>query len=327
MQCRGLRGQEPPLSLEALDAAISHAIGKPVRRDRLARDDRVYRWVIRRVAREGSTFRTTYAEAARGAGYDVAPLKTRAARRRAKERRVSTIRRALGSLQEAGLLEFRGCLKENGQWRCLEIRLDPSARGRAPHGRSGRRPQRRPGHRVSFLSQSGYSPAELPAGDKTQKRVPSRARAREGSNAPAKARRTRGSPRSQRRTLRLGEDWPLDSFELRDQALVELCDVFEASFGRPAHFSFRQHGERLRRVLARFDRFTGRAGASERSDGRPGPGLREAKTLVQELAREAKAGVPSAKRINSLAWFVPVLDQASKERRRWWKAHYGPRWA
>ena len=117
---RGPLGTARPLSLAALDAAISETIGRPVRADRLARDDRVFRWVVRRVIVEGSLrFRTTYAEAAAGAGYPVPRLTCRANRREARQLRVSTVYRALCSLQAAGLVRFRGLKRANGQWRCL----------------------------------------------------------------------------------------------------------------------------------------------------------------------------------------------------------------
>lgn len=306
-----------PLSIAALDAAITEAIGKPPRRDRLARDDRVFRWIIRRATREGDHFRTTYAEAAKGAGYEVGHLTCRAARRQAKQRRVSTIRRALESLQAAGLIDFRGVKKENGQWRCLEVRVRDAARGTPPCGRSRRSPRRRPGCRVSFSSQNGYSPAVEPPVLEAKKRVPARAHARAGTK-PGKpqARRTRGSTRYEPR----GDDWPLDGFELRHQEAVELCDAFEAAFGRPARFSFARHREQLERILARFDRFTGFAGGG-------GAGLEEATAIIRAVGEEARWNVKAAAKINSLAYFLPILDEASKDRRRWWKRHQAPRLA
>lgn len=305
----------PPLSLAALDAAITAAIGKPPRRDRLARDDRVYRWIIRRAEREGDHFRTTYAEAAKGAGYDVEALTCRAARKRAKQRRVSTIRRALESLHEAGLIDFRGVVKENGQWRCLEVRLREEGRGTPPCGRSRRGARRRPGGRVSFSSQSGYSPAVEPSVLTAERRVPARAHAQEGRNRQQQARRTRVTNRCEPR----GDDWPLEPFEVSHQELVELCDVFEASFGRPARFSFARHGAVLSRILARFDRFTGFGWQS-------GVGRREAAAIIAAVGEDARWNVKGAAKIGSLAYFLPILDEASKDRRRWWKRRHGPSW-
>jgi hypothetical protein len=319
VSARGCLGAARPLSLAALDAAISETIGKSVRADRLARDDRVYRWIIRRAEREGDWFRTTYAEAAKGAGYDVDPLTCRAARKRAKQRRVSTIRRALASLQAAGVIDFRGVLKTNGQWRCLEIRIREGGRGTAPCGRSRRSPRRRPGCRVSFSPQfaqkSGYSPAVEPSVLTAEKRVPSPACARGGPNRQQQAPRTRVTNRSELR----GDDWPLSAFELRQQQLVELCDVFEASFARPARFSFTGNGERLSRILARFDRFSGRGWQS-------GAGRREAAAIIAAVGEDARWNVKAAEKIGSLAYFLPILDEASKDRRRWWKRHVAPLW-
>ncbi len=146
---RGPLGRARPLSIAALDAAISETIGKPVRADRLARDDRVYRWIVRRAIAAGSRrFNTTYAEAAAGAGYEVPRLNCRANRRQARAQRVSTVYRALRSLQAAGIVRFHGVRRENGQWRCLSVGLTPAGFGPlAPFGRSAPRPaplRRRP---------------------------------------------------------------------------------------------------------------------------------------------------------------------------------------
>jgi hypothetical protein len=108
----------------------------------------------------------------------------------------------------------------------------------------------------------------------------------------------------------------LDGFEVRHQQLVEICDVFEAAFDRPARFSFARHAERLERILARFDRF---------SLGRD-VGLSEATAIVKAVGEEARWNLKAAAKINSLAYFLPILDEASKDRRRWWKRHQAPRW-
>ena len=344
-----------PLSLAALDAAISESIGHPVRRDRLERDDRVFRWIIRRAEREGDCFRTTYAEAALGSGYDVDRLVDRAARKAAKRRRVSTIRRALESLAGAALIEYSGVQKENGQWRCLEVRVRRYARGTPPCGRStrvrrrssvpdarrahhrGQAPTRARTsvHRIFFSGQSGYSPAVGPADQTTTKRGPMRARAwapdRDGAPGAHPAPRIRGS-RWRKSVERRGDDWPIELFERRHQELVELCDLFEAAFERPARFSFRRHGEQLTRILARFDRF---AGLGENS---PGTGFREAARIIEADGEEARGhsrglvvsgfdnrrGRPRYSEIATLAYFIPVLDEMSKDRRRHWKRHKNP---
>jgi hypothetical protein len=109
----------------------------------------------------------------------------------------------------------------------------------------------------------------------------------------------------------------LDGFELRHQEAVELCDAFEAAFDRPARFSFTRHGERLERILARFDRFSSFA-------TRRGAGLSEAKAIIAAVGEDARWNVREAAKVNSLAYFLPILDEASKDRRRWWKRHRGP---
>jgi hypothetical protein len=312
------RLERDPLSLGALDAVISASIGKPVRRDRLARDDRVYRWAVRRAKKEGGCFfRTTYAEAARGAGYDVPRLTGRANCKRAREQRVSTIYRALRSLELAGLLRFQGVKRENGQWRCLSVSLTDAAFGPCPPcGRSPRRPRRGPGGRISFSGKSGTSPSVPPSAVTADKRVPVRARGREGSAVPTQARRTRGDPE---RREAPGASWPLERFDVAHESAVVLCEEFEAAFGRPANFSFRRHGERLARILARFDRFSGLC-------GKDGAGLEEARAIVRAVGEESRCrtrGVEAG--IASLAYFLPILDEASKGRRRWWKNWARPR--
>jgi len=356
-----LAGADKPLSLQALDAAISESIGGPVRRDRLERDDRVFRWIVRRAEREGDCFRTTYAEAAKGAGYDVDPLVDRAARKAAKRRRVSTIRRAFDSLAGAALIEVSGIQKENGQWRCLEIRVRRYARGTPPCGVSQRvrrvstarrvapagtrrsmpnaRPARARGqvpsraresvHRIFFSGRSGYSPAVGPTDQTATQRGPTRARARapvrERAPGARSASRIRGS--NLRRLLeRRGDDWPVELFELRHPQLVELVDAFEAAFDRPARFSFEDYAEKTDRSLRRFDRFAGRGALNE------GTGVREITRVIEALgaeqlgSRDGRIANPNGTRteIVSLAYFVPILDEMSKDRRRHWKRHQDP---
>src|SRR5262249_27340805 len=159
-----------------------------------------------------------------------------------------------------------------------------------------------------------------PSGETAQKRVPARARAGEGSDAAEQARRTRVRRELRRQGERRGDDWPIDVYELEDQAIVELCDVFEAAFGRPARFSFARTGPTLRRLLERFDRY---GGPGLRT---PDAGAAWLRTLIRETGAEARAGVGSARKINSLAWFLPVLDEASKDKRRWWKRWRSPWW-
>jgi hypothetical protein len=332
---RGPLGTARPLSLAALDAAISETIGRPVRADRLARDDRVYRWIVRRVIAEGSLrFRCTYAEAAAGAGYAVPRLNCRANRKEARQLRVSTVYRALCSLRSAGLLRFGGLKRENGQWRCLSIALSPAAYGPyAPFGRSRRRPTRCPGPRISFLRRNGTSPPVAKAKNRHSERGRTRARAREpdeeatrSESAFHRAAFAAVQPEAEAPGPR---PWPHEVFDLRvDERVVRLCELFEAEFGIPARFVYAKHAEPLTRILDRFDRFTGEG--DDRwgwlADGRrrrPGAGLRHAEQLVRRWGRLARLGNQRAAKVRSLAYFLPKLDQESKKRRRTWRARYG----
>jgi hypothetical protein len=288
-----------------------------VRSDRLARDDAVFRWVVRRAIAEGSTsFRTTYAEAAAGSRYNVPRLNCRANRRRARECRVSTIYRALSSLQAAGLVRFRGLKRADGRWQCLLVQLTPAAYGPEPaFGRSRRRPERRPGRRISFCGRSGTSPEVV-----TTKNVPEsvsvRGRAREGPPQPA--RRARGAPWAAALLPTEGDSatsgrrpWPNERFDLPDQELVELVEHFEEAFGFPARFSFKRHGPKLRRILDRIDRFH-----------RPGEsaGYVQAYELIRLRGRHYRLGNRNVVHMRSFAYLLPVLDQRSKRIRRQWKA-------
>lgn len=325
-------GPEPPLSLAALDSAISETIGRPVRRDRLARDDRVYRWVVRRAHAEGSlTFRTTYAEGAAGAGYEVPRLNCRENRKQARHMRVSTLYRALSSLRSAGILRFGGCKRENGQWRCLTIELLPAGKGTPPAGRSRRRPRRRPGHRVSFSSQSGTSPAVAPSGAKNSTDQPLRARANAPPDRASRGRETIRSIIAEELAAdekaveaELDRRYTRHARGLRGFEVVELCEVFEGAFGKPSRFALTrpEHRSRLERILARFDRYSGGCGEGLGDEH----GLREARMIVREAGKAARSGVSWAAKIDSLAYFLPLLDEISKGRRRLWKATKAEPW-
>ena len=295
----------------------------------------MFRWIVRRAIAEGSLrFRTTYAEAAAGAGYAVPRLNCRENRRQAREQRVSTVYRALCSLQAAGLVRFHGVKRDNGQWRCLSVGLTPAAYGPcAPFGRSRRRPRRRPGHRISFSRRSGTSPPVA-----TAKSVPEsgsvRAHAREGPPEQAGGEGLRQFSAAlallQPEVRPEGpRPWPNDRFDLTDQETVELVELFEEEFGIPAMFSYRRHGPILRRILERFDRFTGFAG--ERSGYtaagrrfRHGAGFLHARELIRKAGRRHRLGNPNdPRRLHSLPYLLPKLDQHSKRRRREWKRTYG----
>jgi len=316
--CRGPLGRARPLSIAALDAAISESIGRDVRRDRLARDDRVYRWIVRRAIAEGSLrFKTTYAEGAAGAGYDVPRLNSRPNRRRARECRVSTIYRALMSLQGAGLVRFAGHKRENGQWRCLEVEL--VRYDGAPVGRSRRRPTRCPGGRVFFGRRSGTSPAVVLADQKLEPRVLSA--------------RARGTPKKQRgeesreairrlifesmATAELAPgpvSWPNERFDVSDQEMVEVVEEFERSFGCKAQFSFRrnpQHGDRLRSLMHRLERY--------RCPGSPKAGY-----LLRRFLQVA-GGTYEPGHVQSLAYFLPAFEDLARLRRRKWRLQEAPK--
>jgi hypothetical protein len=305
-----------------------------VRADRLARDDRVYRWIVRRAIAEGQLrFNTTYAEAAAGAGYDVPRLNCRPNRRRAREQRVSTVYRALCSLRAAGLVRFHGLKRENGQWRCLRVGLTPAAFGAgAPFGRSRRAPKRCPGGRIRFSARSGTSP-EVATAKTPPESGDVRACAREGppegseegggaflaaALAPTEAEPDPSVPRP----------WPNERWDVRDERAVLLVEAFERHFGIPAKFSYRSHGPELARILDRLDRFSGFAGDrfGYDADGRrrkPGAGLAAALELIRRRGALYRTGNRRLQKVRSLAYFLPVLDQMSKTERRTWRAREG----
>lgn len=332
---RGPFGDLRPLSLAALDAAISETLGRPVRRDRLARDDRVYRWIVRRAIAEGSLrFRTTYAEAAAGSGYEVPRLDCRANRRRARAMRVSTVYRALSSLQAAGLVRFHGEKREDGRWRCLSVGLTPAAYGPCPpFGRSRRRPTRCAGGRIRILRRNGTSPPVENSKNDSEVRGRTRARARTPDEEAPKEQGSFIAAALAVPEVEKSSDprrpWPLERFDLRDQQAVELVELFEVEFGRPAQFSFERHGPVLDRILGRLDRFTGpegdHSGYTLTGRYRRGAGRREAEALIRRWGRLSRVGRPDGApaRVRSLAYFLPKLDQLSKRRRREWKRTYG----
>lgn len=336
---RGVLGSEPPLSIAALDAAITETRGgQPPRSDRLARDDCVYRWIVRRAIAQGSlSFRTTYAEAAAGAGYDVPRLNCRENRREARERRVSTVYRALCSLAGAGLVRFRGLKRPNGQWRCLSISLLPAAFGRPPAGRSRRGPRRCAGRRVLFARRSGTSPAVA-----TAKSGPDgacvRARARrEGAERAPPAREPPASPFAAAVEAAMKPEasaassvaerpWPNAHFDVRlpgdewgevrrNSDVSALVDLFESELGRSSYFSFRRHGPQLRRILQRMDRYRGLG----HPDAERESGYQYAARLIRNWGQLARAGNVKVAKIGSLAYLLPRLDAVSKARRRRWK--------
>jgi hypothetical protein len=322
---RGPLGTARPLSLAAIDAAISETIGKPVRADRLARDDGVYRWIVRRAIVEGSLrFNCTYAEAAAGAGYAVPRLNCRPNRRQARQQRVSTVYRALCSLQAAGLVRFHGVKRPDGRWRCLSVGLTPAAFGAdPPFGRSRRAPRRCPGRKVRILRKNGTSPPVATA-KKRPRGVGVPAHAREGP--PTAAARERGgflaaalAPTERLADPTLPRPWPNERFDLPDPELVEVVELFEEAFGLEAKFSFERHGPSLRRILDRFDRFEGPTAPGGGDQRGRRAGIRRARELLVRKGALYRVGNRHLAKVKSLAYFLPRLDQESKKSRREWR--------
>jgi hypothetical protein len=312
-----------------------------VRADRLARDDNVYRWICRRAIAEGSLrFNTTYAEAAAGAGYAVPRLNCRPNRRRARQQRVSTVYRALCSLQAAGLVRFHGVKRANGQWRCLRVGLTPAALGAdAPFGRSRRAPTRGPDRRIRFSRRSGTSP-EVAIAKNRSRAVDVRAHAREGPRTAA--RESQGDdppspggflaaalvPTETPSDPSAPRPWPNELWDLREQEAVELVELFEAAFGIPAQFSYEKRGPWLRRILDRFDRYAEQPGdrTGYTADGRRwrhGAGFRAAAELIRQRGALYRTGNRRLQKVRSLAYFLPLLDQISKKERRTRRAREG----
>jgi DNA-binding transcriptional ArsR family regulator len=256
-------------------------------------------------------------------------LNCRANRRQARRLRVSTVYRALSSLQAAGLVRFHGEKREDGRWRCLSVGLTPAAYGPCPpFGRSRRRPTRRLDGRISFLRRSGTSPTVENSKNGSEVRGRTRARAREpNEEAPGGGgsflAAALAAPQTEQNTDPR-RAWPLERFDLSDARAVHLVELFEEEFGRPAQFSYKRHGPILRRILDRLDRFS--SGAPEgwdegRDRYRPGVGYREAAALIHRWGRLSRLGRPDGApaRVQSLAYFLPKLDQLSKRRRREWR--------
>ena len=107
-----------PLSLETVKEALEADIGKTVRRDRLERDDRAYRWCIRKAFAEGNPFKASISQAARGMGYP-----SNGDPDDDFVRWNSSVHRALNSLQSAGLIQWGGVKRPDGRWHCIEVRV------------------------------------------------------------------------------------------------------------------------------------------------------------------------------------------------------------
>ena len=251
-------------------------------------------------------------------------LNCRDNRRRARQQRVSTVYRALSSLEAAGLVRFRGVKRENGQWRCLSIGLTPAGYGAAgAFGRSRRGPVRCPGNRISFSGRSGTSPPVATAKNRSES-VGVRAHAREGppegagggggaflAVALAAAKPETAAPGRR--------PWPNERFDLLDAEVVDLVELFEQEFGwLDARFSYQKHGPILRRILDRFDRY------ADPVDGfGTRVGYRRAAKLFRQRGALYRTGNRKLAKVKSMAYFLPILDQQSKKARREWKARHG----
>jgi hypothetical protein len=110
-----------PIALEGVHEALQRTTNRTIRRDRLERDDRAYRWCIRKAFAEGNPFRSSIAQAARGMGYE-----TSGDSEEDFVRWNSTVHRALNSLEVAGLITWGGVKRENGAWSCIEVKVVPN---------------------------------------------------------------------------------------------------------------------------------------------------------------------------------------------------------
>lgn len=124
-------------------------------------------------------------------------------------------------------------------------------------------------------------------------------------------------------TLRasLPTPWPRERWEARLPEVVALVELFEDFHeDGDAAFSFRNHAEDLVRILDRFDRFSWAAPYpvfNRRERGEGGCGYHHAWRLITSWGRRYRAGQPAARRVRSLAYFLPRLDQESKQWRRY----------
>ena len=308
-----------PLTLAAVTEALQALSHRAVRRDRLERDDRAYRWIVRKSKVEGRTFRSTYAQAAAGMGYE-----TTGDRKEDLNRFGNNVYRALNSLEDAGLISWRGVKRANGQWWCIEITVldnprlrtiimakNPPGGRRRGHNVPARRPltaaaRRRPWRAASSAARIFFRSFEMS--------YPLRGvHSRSGSELLGGGSRSRDpgmelSPSSKTDARQRPGEQPAGEAAVESAISAEraaLLARFEAHFGEP-RFSHRRWGERLDRALARLDRY------ADFGAGRDGAGLEIALELVDGIARWRR-GAP---RPASLAYFIPLLEEISKDWRR-----------
>lgn len=341
---RSRRGPRPkPLTIAELHEALQATTERTLRRDRLERDERGYRWVMRKAFAEGLCFRSSIAQAARGMGYE-----SHGNRHQDFYRWESSVRRTLDSLQAAGLLQWGGVKREDGRWHCIEVRVldQPTS---SPTGRScgPRRPLRRPlgtlegdrrrphraassARRVFFAKHEVVSPLRgVGFPSETQPLDSwSRARARpvataapastpaaaeqEGGSAAASARQSpgeqqqvaaRGAPAPRRSVVRSAARASLEA------RFAELFAPLLRPLGATPAAPGRVWAERLERALGRLDRYAN-FGA-----GADGAGLSFAlahmEADVEEVRWSRRRKVP-----RSVAYYVPLLEEVSKQWRR-----------
>jgi hypothetical protein len=117
-----------PRSLGGVYEALLGITPGQLYRNRVNSRDRMYRCLWRRAYVEArkngwrdptaAPFRTTIAKVAAAAGYEVTGNPTED-----KLRWQTPVRRCLNDLQAAGLIEWRGLRRANGQWQCIEVRV------------------------------------------------------------------------------------------------------------------------------------------------------------------------------------------------------------
>lgn len=306
-----------PISLEGVHQALQKITHGTVRRDRLESRDRAYRWAVRKAFGEGNPFRSTLAQAAAGMGYPVTgdPRQDSCTHQ-------AQVRRCLNDLQDAGLIQWGGIKRANGQWRCIEVRVLDNERqrtimyGSTTSRRSHRSPSRKPldacpggrrhryrtassARRIFFTASKMTTPLRgvSSPSDSQLKGETSRAR-----GAPGRS--PRWQPPPQKNSSQEGSARPAEP-----AGRAALLERFAALFGEP-RFSHRQWGDRLDRALARLDRY------ADFGTGRSGAGVEFALNLLEATAEDSDAFAPCSPA--SLAYFVPILDSISKE---WRRAH------
>jgi hypothetical protein len=160
---------------------------------------------------------------------------------------------------------------------------------------------------VSKPLEEGRSRARGP--DEASAAPPRPANNREASAAAPRPTSAAGSSAAGKRPgeQRLGRGGGAEVAESSSDARSALLQRFSELFGDP-RFSHRRWGKRLDRALARLDRY------ADFGAGRVGAGLEVALGLIETEAEEVRWR--RRKRPASLAYFIPVLEEMSKDWRR-----------